>query len=262
VVRGLNTRGAEIANRPHPGTRRHRAFLPLTVVLSLSLHCATNKEAPPPSASAEFAWPAGAHCAVSLTYDDGVESQLTVAAPALGRHRLLGTFFPSDWGLTTPSHAERWRELVRAGHELGCHTINHPCDRSHDFVQPGFASEDYTLARMRGELEQNIRTLRGFGYDSDHYVFAYPCGTRWVGEEHESYVPLIASLFIAGRTVEWGAADPLSVSLAEVPSYDAEGLSGDELVGLVQDAAASGGWAVFLFHGVGGDYSAVSAEAH
>ena len=42
----------------------------------------------------------------------------------------------------------------------------------------------------------------------------------------------------------------------------AEGTTGDQLIAYAREAEAAGSIAVFLFHGIGGDHIAVSAEAH
>ena len=44
-------------------------------------------------ANAKSAWPGGARAAVSLTYDDGYDSQLDNAAPVLAELSLSATFF-------------------------------------------------------------------------------------------------------------------------------------------------------------------------
>jgi len=76
--------------------------------------------------------------AVSLTYDDSLPSQLEIAAPDLARYRLAGTFFVEDVG----ADPAPWQALAAAGHELGSHTMNHPCPRVNSWVKPGLASED------------------------------------------------------------------------------------------------------------------------
>jgi predicted esterase len=46
-----------------------------------------------------------------------------------------------------------------------------------------------------------------------------------------------------------------------VPAIDGA-REASELIALCERAEADGGWLVLLFHGVGGDHLAVSAEAH
>jgi peptidoglycan/xylan/chitin deacetylase (PgdA/CDA1 family) len=212
------------------------------------------------SKSGPFTWPHGARAAVSLTYDDAIPSQLANAAPALARHGLLATFFVTGDSRTLQQAPERYRQLVKAGHELGSHTIHHPCDRALGFPKPGFALQDYDQTRMAAELVDSVRLLGELG-QSAPVSFAYPCGSTWLGEARESYVPLIEKQFLAARGVSPSVADPTRVSLSEVPSAMGN-TSAAELTSWVDRALADGGWVVFTFHGVAGDYLAVSADAH
>src|SRR5262249_9229413 len=76
-------------------------------------------------AEAQFKWPDGKTAAIVLTYDDAMSSQLDVAVPQLATAGFKGTFFLS--GGMAPDYMRRWREVQRAGHELGNHSLFHPC---------------------------------------------------------------------------------------------------------------------------------------
>jgi len=200
---------------------------------------------------------------VSLTYDDGLDSQLKYAVPALNESGLKGTFFVSGEALKNPEKYPAWRGAASDGHEIGIHTINHPCDISFDFVPKGFALQDYDMARMREEIDENLRIVNNkFNYNSDKYVFAYPCGQSSLGKSREiSYKPLIKEKFIAARGVQSIYADPVSVDLYEVPCFGVE-CNGAEMIEMVKKAAQNGMWVVFLFHGIEGDYISVTNRAH
>jgi peptidoglycan/xylan/chitin deacetylase (PgdA/CDA1 family) len=213
-----------------------------------------------PSRVEPFVWPNGTRAAVSLTYDDAIQSQLDNAVPALAHHGLVATFFLTGHSEVLKNSADRYRALVQAGNELGSHTMDHPCDRSLSFVKPGFALQDYDLARMQADLTENIQQLRDLGQKAP-FSFAYPCGSTWLGEEHTSYVPLIGQLFVAARGVNGRVSDPSRDSLLEVPSPMGN-TSGPDLTSWVERALSQGGWVVFTFHGVAGDYLPVQADAH
>jgi hypothetical protein len=220
------------------------------------------KEALVKSSSNKFKWPGGASCAVTLTYDDGLKSQLNNALPYLDNYGIKGTFFPSGAALTDDANSPGWKQAAAAGHEIGCHTIHHPCDCSHDFVRKGFSLQDYSMDRMRAELKENLAIINGFGYKSENYVFAYPCGENSLGEKRQqSYMPLVMEMFTAARGVEWKNADPGSVELYDVPCFGVE-CDGQGMIEIAEKAMAAGAWAVFLFHGIGGDYISVTTEAH
>jgi peptidoglycan/xylan/chitin deacetylase (PgdA/CDA1 family) len=219
-----------------------------------------NPSAGTPGPARAFVWPHGARAAVSLTYDDAIQSQIDNAVPALARHALPATFFLTGSSPYLEAHLDAYRALVAAGHELGSHTMNHPCDRAQSWVKPGFALQDYDLSRMRKELDESILQLKDLG-QKEPLSFAYPCGSNWVGETHVSYQPLIEQSFLAARGVGSSVADPNTVSFFDVPSPLGND-SGADLILWVDRALSSGGWVVFVFHGVAGDYLDVKADAH
>jgi peptidoglycan/xylan/chitin deacetylase (PgdA/CDA1 family) len=209
-----------------------------------------------------FVWPDKAKCAVSLTYDDGLLSQFEHALPQLDRYGIKGTFFPSNAGLTDPANAPIWKKAVAFGHEIGCHTLYHPCGNTFDFVKKGYSLQEYTLDRMEREIMDNIAVIRGFGYKDKELVFAYPCGQTAVGPKLDiSYRPLIQKIFMAGRGIMSAYADPGDVYIHEVPCFGVE-LDGQGLIELVKEAERKQSWAVILFHGISGDYIQVTAKAH
>ena len=228
------------------------------VLLALALGgCAMNTEVLVTPQNAGF-WPAGKTYAVSLTYDDGLRSQVEIALPALKAAGLRGTFFSS--GMPGGMDDAGIRALHAAGQELAAHTLVHPCGRGPN-SKPGTSLEDYDDKRMAAELDKNIDNLVSYGTLRDQVSFAYPCGQNYVGEDKHSYVPLVQRRFVGARGVWDTLADPMKVDL-----YNTPGLHGDKgAVGLLKDihqAAREGAWAVFLFHGVGGDYLITSASDH
>ena len=210
----------------------------------------------------KFSWPGNIQAAVTLTYEDGLITQLENAIPQLNASGIRATFFPSGDGLTDPSHIEAWRAAASKGHEIGAHTIHHPCDRARDFVREGFSLQDYSESRLKEELKQNLDIIEKFGIQSGKRVFAYPCGESMYGEGlKKSYVPVIKELFSAARGVTEEIADPEKVDLYDAPCFGVTcGAKG--MIDIVEKARETGGWAIILFHGVGGDYISVETGAH
>ena len=75
-------------------------------------------------------WPDGYSGAMSLTFDDGQESQLRKAIPILDNLGLKGTFFLCPRGEDWMNALSPWREVFKNGHEIGNHTISHACSQS------------------------------------------------------------------------------------------------------------------------------------
>jgi peptidoglycan/xylan/chitin deacetylase (PgdA/CDA1 family) len=200
--------------------------------------------------------------AVSLTYDDGLDTQLAIVQPALEAGGLRGTFFLSsfegvdhEWSLPNASapltlRHQAWQAAASKGHELASHTVNHPCNDTGKAA--GFKLTDYDSARMSAELDDSVARLTRLGAEAP-LTFAYPCGSdrAGIGQQGQDFASLVAPRFFAARGSTSGVADPQLVDVQRVPQRDAGGKSGDELRAMVDEAIAARGWLVLLFHGVG-----------
>lgn len=198
-------------------------------------------------------WPGPCQAAISLTFDDGLASQLAVAVPMLNAHDLRGTFYipAAD---TYEQALAPWIDVAESGHEIGNHTVDHPCSKNHAFVRDDGRRtlEEMTLADMEAEVLLAQRRLEAVIPQAASCSFAYPCYQPFIGRgaDRASYVPLIAEHFIAGRGYGESANDPDHCDVAYLWSWPCERLSGAELIGLAEGAVASGRWMIFTFHGI------------
>lgn len=224
--------------------------------LALSLVCGV-------SAASATKWPEGAEAAVVLTYDDALDSQLDHAVPVLDAAGFKATFFLAGVKL---ADVPRWRAVAAEGHELANHTIFHPCPASSFTTDRRYTSEAYTPANMLLEIEQQNVLLTALDGRPTH-GFASPCGQTMAGGVNYLEALRAAKLVTYVRGVytspddlraDVGRMDPM-----HVPSrgFD-EGVTGAQLIDFAKQAQAGGGMAVYLFHGVGGDYLQVSDPAH
>jgi len=211
----------------------------------------------------EPVWPQGCKGAVSLTFDDGTSSQLTEAVPRLDDAGLSGTFYLNPHRGHWDATAESWRAVGMAGHELGNHTMRHPCSCNYHF-DADFCLEKISLQDMADTIDAAQTALDDIHPEGrDARSFCYPCYQTFVGAgaTRHSYVPVVAARFRAARASGERPNDPRITDLHCLMSYAAEGAGADNLIAYAEHAAAEGGWAVFTFHGVGGDHLAVDAEA-
>lgn len=204
--------------------------------------------------------------AVSLTYDDALSVHLDHAMPDLEACDLCGTFYiptRSSPGGAWDRRPADWKGASSRGHEIGNHTCHHPCSRSKPWVRPGNALEDYDLARIEAELHDasdDIAAVVGTHPTS----FAYTCCQDWVGPEHTSFRPLASRLFPASRGGGNRLADLSDLDLSFVPALGiVESMPLDEILRFIDSAATRRGWAVLMFHGVGGGHNAnCSRDTH
>ena len=208
-------------------------------------------------------WPGGAKAAVVLTYDDALPSQLDHAVPALDAAGLKGTFFLAN---VRAQDVARWRAVARDGHELGNHTIFHPCRATAFPADPRYTTEAYTPASMLKEIAQQNVLLTALDGKTRH-GFATPCGETKVGGVDYLEPLRQAGLVTYARGVsaspaelsaDVGAIDPMHVPARGF----GEGDDATRMFAFVEEAEASGGMAVLLFHGVGGDHLAVTNAQH
>ncbi|MCX5770051.1 MAG: polysaccharide deacetylase family protein [Candidatus Hydrogenedentes bacterium] len=197
-----------------------------------------------------FTWPEGKRMAVSMSFDDARPSQVDVAFPLLEDFGVKATFYVCPDNLE--KRVDDWRAVASAGHELGNHTVSHPCSGNFEFSR-GNALESYTLDDMEKEMvECNRRVETACGVVPA--TFAYPCGNTFVGhgKKVRSYVPLVAKHFLAGRGFpsEWHNA-PAVCDLAQLNGVSFDGLDFNTILGLIDKAGADGAWLVLAGHDAG-----------
>ncbi len=206
----------------------------------------------------KFAWPDGRQAAIVLTYDDAIRvSDLDVAAPQLDRAQLKGTFFLMGKAMRAEDVA-RWRALADSGHELGNHTVNHPCRRGSFDMPEQYTSESYSVEVLLTEIGVMNTLLTALDGKPTH-AFATPCGHTTVGGQ-DYLAPLKASglaTFVRDASVM-----PVFADGPKVMGTGFVGTTGADMIAWVKQVESAGGLGIAVFHGVGGDYLSVTAEAH
>jgi len=205
-------------------------------------------------------WPGGRHVAVVLTYDDALSSHLGIAIPALDAAGLKGTFFLIGNALA-PEQIGRWRAAAAEGHELGNHTVRHACPQAnYPPARKLDTSEAYDAPMMLAEIRTMNTMLTAIDGKLQH-GFATPCGQHLAGGV--DYLPALraSELVRYTRSAGWPGGEKLDPMDVPCRWFD-EKATGADMIAAVESAARTGGLLVLGFHGVGGDYLKVSAEAH
>ena len=104
---------------------------------------------------------------IVITFDDGCETDLSVAAPILHKFNFGATFYITVGFLGRPGHlaSDQLRELSDAGFEIGCHSMTHPYLSDLDDLQ---------LHREIVEAKSRLQEMTGRSV----YHFSCP-GGRW-----------------------------------------------------------------------------------
>lgn len=208
----------------------------------------------------DFKWPGQYKAVVCLTYDDGLDCHLDVAVPDLDAFNLKGTFYCTGFSSSLKNRMEEWRAISLNGHELGNHTLFHPCDGERfDWVKPEYDLRTYTMLQLRNELN-TANTLLTAVDGKKERTYAYTCSDFEV--HNISYVDSIRNMFVAARSE---GPVPESIDMVDIhftPSWGLVEPSGEDMINYVKEAQEKGTIAIFMFHSVGGGYLNVSAESH
>lgn len=107
----------------------------LLILLSISFYTM--------SAQNNFVWN-NKRCAVALSYDDALNVHLDNAIPLLDSLGLKATFYLSGFSPSFRERVKDWISVAKKGHELGNHTLFHPCDgrmQGREWVTPEYRLE-------------------------------------------------------------------------------------------------------------------------
>jgi peptidoglycan/xylan/chitin deacetylase (PgdA/CDA1 family) len=216
------------------------------------------------AAAQAFRWPDGAKAAVSLAYDDAADSQLDNAIPALNRYGIKGTFYLTLSSPTIDRRLAEWRAAARQGHELANHTLFHQCRRSQPergWVEPHRDLDTTSVAQLKDQVTLANTMLHAIDGRRER-TFTAPCGDLLASGQ--DYLPAVRSQFVAIKAGIGRGAVPSVAALDPylVPVVIPVGLTGQQLIAMVKEAAGKGTMIAFTFHGIGGDHLANSNAAH
>lgn len=202
-----------------------------------------------------FTWPQGQRCAVSLTYDDALPIHYEMVAPLLAEKGLIATFNVfAHSGFTDDT--SNWKRVASLGHELGNHTLFHPCRREPEeryrWLAPHYDLCNYTRQRWLDEIRVANCLLHMIDGQSER-TFGNTCNTSIGGGKHKVDLgELITSLFIAGRGPCNGRiVEPANLNYGALGHFNGDGRSFIDIQQDIEQAMDQGGWIIFMFHGVG-----------
>jgi peptidoglycan/xylan/chitin deacetylase (PgdA/CDA1 family) len=232
-------------------TLKRKMLVPKKSLLALLLLiCIFSSEIIAQQTNSNFAWPKGKQIAVSLSFDDGRLSQVDVGTPFLDQYGVKATFYVGPNAVK--ERLDGWKKAVTNGHEIGNHSLNHPCTGNFPWSRQK-ALEDYTIDEMREELisaNKGIKELLGV----EAKVFAYPCGQTFIGraQSTKSYVPVVSELFLTGRGwLDEGPNDPTFCDFAQLTGMEMDGKDFNQILTLINNAKKNGSWLVLAGHEIG-----------
>ena len=210
---------------------------------------------------------------ICLTYDDGLETQLSTVIPQLDSAGLKATFFlnsiqgssQSDVIGQTPEAVLGWSNAAKNGHELANHTLFHPCPEKLGWAKT-VAIDSYTIDKIIKEISSQNTILSLLDPKRKTRSFAFPCNNVFIAGTDYSKVIKDKGLVKFGRA----GGDSNSVitdfkhlNTMQVPSWHVwTETSLKELISFAEKVKKAGGMGVYQFHGVGGQVFKISSETH
>jgi peptidoglycan/xylan/chitin deacetylase (PgdA/CDA1 family) len=204
-------------------------------------------------------WPGKATAAISLSYDDGLPNNLDRAIPDLNHHGIRGTFYLTVGDKRVRKRKEDWRRAFQQGHEIGNHTVRHPC-RADAYTHPplwlprALRLENWSPEDIAREISEAAEWLNEeIGADPGR-TFAHPCGATSIGipPDEVSYDAAIQRHHFAARAGIGEPNDPSPVDLMRIRGHACDHPELIELIAYCDRALRTGGWAVLIFHSIGG----------
>lgn len=204
----------------------------------------------------------GKKAAVVLTYDDAIDQHLDHALPLLDSLNLKATFYVTGYSTSMQRRLTDWKAVAARGHELGNHTLFHPCNggTGREWVKPDYDLSRYTVQRMVDETRATNLLLQALDGKTKR-TFAYTCGDMTIGGV--SFINELKNDFVAARAVRNEMHRINEVNRYNIDCYLVNGQTGEQMIAWVKEAVAKNALLVLLFHGVGGGNSLdVSLPAH
>jgi len=189
--------------------------------------------------------------AVVLTYDDAINQHLDNAIPVLDSLGLKATFYITGYSASIRERMNEWKKIAGNGHELGNHTLYHPCvgGAGREWVKADYDLSRYTVQRLVDETRMNNVFLQALD-GKNKRTFAFTCGDMKVGDS--LFIGQLKNDFVAARAVRAEMHTIDKVDLYNVDCYYVNGQSAEEMMEWVKKAVATRSLLVILFHGVGG----------
>jgi peptidoglycan-N-acetylglucosamine deacetylase len=201
-------------------------------------------------------------CAVVITYDDAINQHLDNAVPVLDSLGLKATFYITAFSTSMKTRLNEWKKLAVTGHELGNHTLFHPCvgGTGREWVSKQNDLRNYSIKRMENEVQMTNVFLHSLDGKTKR-TFAFTCGDMKV--EDSAFIKGMKDDFIAARAVRNEMHKINEVDLYNVDCYMVNNHSFEQMKTWVDKAMQTNSLLVILFHGVGGGNSLnVSIDDH
>lgn len=171
---------------------------------------------------------------VSITLDDGWDTQFTGARPALNQRGIRSTYYiesetiRENWA--NFMHAAEVQTLIGEGNEVACHTKTH---------------KDLTTLTAE-EVESELRDSQA--YLQTRFGLSVPAFASPYGRYNEAILSVVKKYYTSHRTVEHGQ-NFRGTNIYKLRGYDVtSNVTVDSVRGWINKAKQDRTWVILLFH--------------
>lgn len=180
-------------------------------------------------------WKHNTRGAFTMSFDDSMETHVSVAMPAIIQRGLVGTWFINPGLARHRKHSKVWGiDGPKNGQEYANHTWEHKGAKD-------YQEADYQI----GASARYIWALRGPDA-SKLLAFASGGGTTWTISDLERE-EIKSRYHSITRSSELSARTDL-------------GIDGDKLIAKARESIDEGRWVAIHFHGIGGEWLSIDSE--
>jgi hypothetical protein len=204
-------------------------------------------------ASAEQPLLSAGKIAISISYDDALNSQLDNALPSLNERGIKASFYVVPLSPAFQTRINEWKTVAQQGHELGNHTLFHACIKNkpgREWVDPYNALNDKTVNDMLNEVTVANTLLEALDGETVR-TLTPPCFDEMAKDGN--YIDAVKDQFVAIKS-----RDNADTSALIAP----DSIGAQQIISFIESQPANITLINVLFHGVGGDHLSVSAKEH
>jgi peptidoglycan/xylan/chitin deacetylase (PgdA/CDA1 family) len=186
--------------------------------------------------------------AVTFTFDDGVQSQITYLKPILDTLPGVKVTFNVSPAFYFGTNSSEFVQLAKAGHEVTNHTVTHKK-----------LTDLYDSASIAAEVATEAKNLRALDPSIESVTFATPyCAANDLVDKVTNSESFITRGCGGTGLFTWGSA-PWNWMRADSYYWNPSGGSNvSTATSNINTASSNNQWYVQLNHGVGGDWDIIS----
>jgi sialate O-acetylesterase len=201
----------------------------------------------------------GKSAAIAFTYDDALNQHLDIVVPILDSFNFKGSFYVAPVFQLLNTRMEEWKKIASNGHELGNHTLFHPCNggKGREWVSEEQDLRKYSYQRILNEVKVANDFLNAIDGKSER-TFAFTCGDRFV--DGKEFIRDLSSELKGARSVRNEMHTIDQIDIYNIDGFMINNQSFEEMRSWVDRAIEERSLLVFLFHGVGGGHGLNCSE--